>query len=138
MPRLGLEEAEAVRLSMYEDMAKLFRRYRALVTPTTAVPSVPADLPIEGATLTINGKAVDPVWDWCLTYPFNMLGNLPSASAPSGFSSSGVPTGLQIVAPPYDEAAVLRVAAALERVRPWLDTVAQPPSMSRARTKDIG
>ena len=110
MPKLGLEEAEAVRHAMYQDMAKLFRRFRALVTPTTAVPSVPADLPVEGAILSINGAPVDPIWDWCLTYPFNMLGHLPAASAPSGFSSSGVPTGLQIVGPPYDEAGVLRIA----------------------------
>ena len=94
MPRLGLEEAAAVRLSMYRNMASVFGRYRALVTPTTAVPSVPADLPIEGANLLINGTPVDPVWDWCLTYPFKMLGHLPAASAPSGFSSSGVPTAL--------------------------------------------
>ena len=46
MPKLGLEEAEAVRHAMYRDMANVFGRYRALVTPTTAVPSVPADLPI--------------------------------------------------------------------------------------------
>ena len=52
MPRLGLEEAAAVRLSMYWNMASVFGRYRAFVTPTTAVPSVPADLPIEGANLT--------------------------------------------------------------------------------------
>ena len=126
LPRLRLEEADAVRMSMYWDLANLFGRYRALVTPTTAVPSVPADLPIEGAILAINGKAVDPVWDWCLTYPFNMLGHVPSASAPSGFSSSGVPTGLQIVGAPYDEAGVLRIASSLERVRPWLGVSERP------------
>ena len=130
MPRLGVEEAAVVRLSMYRDVANVFGRYRALITPTTAVPSVPADLPFEGATLAINGKTVDPVWGWCLTYPFNMLGHLPAASAPSGFSSSGVPTGLQIVGPPYDEAAVLRIAAALERVRPWLDVPERRPDIS--------
>ena len=128
MPKLGLEEAEAVRHAMYRDMADVFGRYRALVTPTNAVPSVPADLPIEGATLSINGTPVDPVWDWCLTYPFNMLGHLPAASVPSGISSSGVPTGLQIVGPPHDEAGVLRVASALERVRPPFD-----PSMAPLR-----
>ena len=130
MPRLGPEEAESVRLSMYEDMAEHFRRYRALVTPTTAVPSVLAALPIEGATLTINDKAVDPVWDWCVTYPFNMLGHLPSASAPSGFSSSGVPTGLQIVGAPYDEETVLQIAAALKGVRPWLDVPQRRPDIA--------
>ena len=126
LPRLRLEEADAVRMSMYWDLANLFGRYRALVTPTTAVPSVPADLPIEGAIRAINGKAVDPVWDWCLTYPFNMLGHVPSASVPSGFSSSGVPTGLQIVGAPYDEAGVLRIASSLERVRPWLGVSERP------------
>ena len=115
MPKLGLEEAEAVRHAMYRDMANVFGRYRAVVTPTTAVPSVPADLPIEGATLSINGQAVDPVWDWCLTNPFNMFGHLPAASAPSGFSSSGVPTGLQIVGAPYDESSNPTVAAARHR-----------------------
>ena len=130
MPRLGLEEAEAVRLSMYRDMSGVFARYRALATPTTSVPSVPADLPIEGAALEINGKPVDPVWDWCLTYPFNMLGHLPAASAPSGFASSGVPTGLQIVGAPYDEAGVLQIAAALERVRPWLNVPERRPHIA--------
>lgn len=129
MPRLDFAESEAFRLSMYEDMAKIFRRCHALISPATGVASVPADLPVEGASLTINGKAQDPVWDWCLSYPFNMLGHLPSASAPSGMSSMGVPTGLQIVGRPYDEAGVLRIAATLERVRPWLDSAERRPGI---------
>ena len=129
MPRLDFAESEAYRLSMYEDMAKIFRRCHALISPATGIASVPADLPVEGASLTINGKAQDPVWDWCLSYPFNMLGHLPSASAPSGMSSMGVPTGLQIVGRPYDEAGVLRIAAALERVRPWLDCAERRPGI---------
>ena len=132
MPRLDFEGSEACRLSMYEDMAGLFRRYRALVTPATGVPAVAADLPVEGATLTINGKAQDPVWDWCLSYPFNMLGHLPCASAPSGLSSQGVPTGLQIVGHAYDEAGVLRIGAALERVQPWLDRPERRPALPPA------
>ena len=129
MPQLDLAGSEAFRLSMYEDMASIFRKHHALITPTTGIASVAADLPVEGASLTINGKPQDPVWDWCLTYPFNMLGHLPSASAPSGMSSMGVPTGLQIVGRPYDEAGVLRIAAALERVRPWLDCAARRPEI---------
>ena len=85
MPRLGLAEAVAVRLSMYRDLTRVFGRCRALVTPTTGVPSVPADLPIEGATLEINGKPVDPVWDWCLTHPFNILGTSRPRALRAGF-----------------------------------------------------
>ena len=130
MPQLDLAESEEFRLSMYNDMASILRRHHALITPTTGIASVAADLPVEGAELTINGKAQDPVWDWCLTYPFNLLGHLPSASAPSGLSSMDVPTGLQIVGRPYDEAGVLRIGAALERVRPWLDTAQRRPNIS--------
>ena len=135
-PQLGFEESEACRMSMYEDMAKIFRRYRALLSPSTGVPAVAADLPVEGASLHINGKAQDPVWDWCLSYPFNMLGHLPCASAPSGISSLGVPTGLQIVGRPYDEAGVLRIGAALERVRPWLDRPDRRPTIPPAAGRE--
>jgi aspartyl-tRNA(Asn)/glutamyl-tRNA(Gln) amidotransferase subunit A len=54
-----------------------------------------------------------------MTYPFNMLGQLPVLAVPSGISSLGVPTGIQIVARPNDDARVFRVGAAVERARPW-------------------
>jgi aspartyl-tRNA(Asn)/glutamyl-tRNA(Gln) amidotransferase subunit A len=40
-------------------------------------------------------------------------------SVPSGFASTRVPTGIQIVGRSYDDLSVFRVAAALERERPW-------------------
>jgi aspartyl-tRNA(Asn)/glutamyl-tRNA(Gln) amidotransferase subunit A len=50
-----------------------------------------------------------------------MLSQLPVMSVPSGFSSSRVPTGIQIVGPSFDDLIVFRVAAAVERERPWND-----------------
>ena len=47
-----------------------------------------------------------------------------------GWRSSGVPTGLQIVGAPYDEATVLQIAAALERVRPWFDVPERWPDIA--------
>ena len=43
----------------------------------------------------------------------NVLG-LPALSMPCGFDRRGLPLGLQIVVRPFDEALILRVAAALE------------------------
>ena len=86
-------------------------------------------MPVEGGELFINGKEMDPVWSWCLSYPFNMLGHLPSASAPSGQSTMGVPTGLQVVGRAFDEPGVFRVSAALERVKPWMDCPERRPSI---------
>jgi aspartyl-tRNA(Asn)/glutamyl-tRNA(Gln) amidotransferase subunit A len=39
----------------------------------------------------------------------------PALSVPSGFSSSGLPIGLQIVANDFQERLLFRIAAALER-----------------------
>ena len=43
----------------------------------------------------------------------------PAISLPNGFSSAGLPLGLQIVGRPNDEAGVLMLAAAFEETRPW-------------------
>jgi aspartyl-tRNA(Asn)/glutamyl-tRNA(Gln) amidotransferase subunit A len=52
------------------------------------------------------------------TFPFDLLG-LPAISVPCGFSSDGMPIGLQFVARPFDEAAVLRAAYAYEQATDW-------------------
>ena len=79
--------------------------------------------------ITINGVAVDPMIGWAMTYPFNVMSRCPVISVPSGRASNGVPTGIQIVGPTYDDVAVFRAAAAFERVRPWLDTAARRPAL---------
>ena len=67
-----------------------------------------------------DGAEVEPVrLGWTLTYPFNLLGPLPVLAVPSGVADNGVPTGVQIVARPFDDARVFEVGAALERARPW-------------------
>ncbi len=59
-----------------------------------------------------------------LTCPFNLTGQ-PAASVPAGWTDDGLPVGLQIVGRRYDEATVLRAAAAFEEARPWADR--RPP-----------
>jgi aspartyl-tRNA(Asn)/glutamyl-tRNA(Gln) amidotransferase subunit A len=53
-----------------------------------------------------------------LTRPFNFSGH-PACSLPCGFSSDGLPIGMQLVGRPFDEATVLRVADAYQRVTDW-------------------
>ena len=50
--------------------------------------------------------------------PFNFLG-LPAISLPCGFSSDGLPIGLQIVGKAFDEAGILDIAHAYEQATPW-------------------
>jgi Asp-tRNA(Asn)/Glu-tRNA(Gln) amidotransferase A subunit family amidase len=53
-----------------------------------------------------------------LTFPFN-IGGQPAMTVPCGFSSGGLPMGLQIAARRYDEATVLRLGHAYQRDSDW-------------------
>jgi aspartyl-tRNA(Asn)/glutamyl-tRNA(Gln) amidotransferase subunit A len=52
------------------------------------------------------------------TNPYNLTG-LPAISVPCGFSSGGLPLGLQIAGRAFEEATVLRIAAAYEQATDW-------------------
>jgi aspartyl-tRNA(Asn)/glutamyl-tRNA(Gln) amidotransferase subunit A len=53
-----------------------------------------------------------------LALPGNLTG-LPALSVPCGFSSAGLPIGLQIIGRPFDEATVLRVGQSYEAATDW-------------------
>ena len=120
-------------LRAYSDMERwrstldgLFAQYDLLLTPTLAVPAFPCG---EWPDV-IGGKKVDPVsitehsGHYPFTYPFNMSQS-PAASVPCGFSSDGLPIGLQIVGRKGEESTVFRASAAFEEARPWADK--RPP-----------
>jgi aspartyl-tRNA(Asn)/glutamyl-tRNA(Gln) amidotransferase subunit A len=87
-------------------LVRLFHDVRLLATPTVA-----AAPPRSGQPGTINGE---PSANWvCFTYPFNMTRS-PAATVTVGFTSTGLPVGLQLVGPPHGDLVVLRAAAALE------------------------
>ena len=68
----------------------------------------------------IEGKTANPgVWS-PYTHPFNMSGH-PAASIPCGWSSDGLPIGMQIVGKRLDDLTVLQVSQAFEEIAPWQD-----------------
>ena len=97
------------------------RKYPVLLCPTAAIPAFrhgEREWQVEGKTV----KYLD-AWSYCEW--FNLLG-FPAAVVPMGFSSEGLPIGVQIVGRPWEEELVLAVAAKLEDARgPW-----QPPPIS--------
>jgi amidase len=54
------------------------------------------------------------------TSPYNITGQ-PAISLPLHWTKDGLPIGVQLVGRPLAEATVLRLAAQLERARPWID-----------------
>jgi aspartyl-tRNA(Asn)/glutamyl-tRNA(Gln) amidotransferase subunit A len=96
------------------DMARWFRDYDFLLTPSTAHPAGPAG----GDLKEIAGVEVNPGWVIWFTALWNRTGN-PAASVPFGFSAEGLPLAVQVIGRMGDEPGVLAVSAALEHARPW-------------------
>jgi Asp-tRNA(Asn)/Glu-tRNA(Gln) amidotransferase A subunit family amidase len=103
------------RLAWWQHPRAFFEKYDLLLTPTIACPpfAVGFDNPTEIAGRPVGAYAWIP-----FTYPFNLTGQ-PAASVPCGFTAEGLPVGLQIVGRRMADVAVLRAAAAFERLRPW-------------------
>jgi aspartyl-tRNA(Asn)/glutamyl-tRNA(Gln) amidotransferase subunit A len=102
-------------------MWRFMANYDLLLTPTLTVPPFPVHC--QGPEKT-DGRMVAPTQWLSFTYPINLTGQ-PAASVPAGFTSDGLPIGLQIVGRHLDDPLVLRASAAFERARPWRNTV--PP-----------
>jgi aspartyl-tRNA(Asn)/glutamyl-tRNA(Gln) amidotransferase subunit A len=93
---------------------KVFDVANLLVTPTTPIPPFTiSELLSDLENLRAKELLMSPD-----TRPFNLLG-LPTISVPCGFTSKGLPIGMQIAGPPGGEATVLRLANAYERATDW-------------------
>ncbi len=86
-----------------------------------AVPCTSITAPKIGQKLAdIDGKQVEVRSALtCFTLPFNVVG-FPAVSLPAGLSR-GLPVGVQLVAGPFEEAKLLRLAGALEESGPYPD-----------------
>ena len=70
----------------------------------------------------IGSHAQDPLQLFLMdayTCPVNLAG-MPSVSLPAGLSSEGMPVGMQLIGREFDEAGILALASAFERVTPAL------------------
>ena len=119
----GAEYARALRYleQLQYQVGVLMDEYDLLLTPTMAVPA----FPLGQRPATIAGRQVDA--DRAFN-PFSLVFNMtqqPAASIPCGFSSDGLPIGLQIAGRRREEVTVLQASAAFEQVRPWADK--RPP-----------
>ena len=103
---------EAVRgfnqtIEMRKSCGRLFTEVDAVLSPTNPIVSYPA----EWASPT-NDPAL-PFEHIAFTVPWNMS-EQPASSINCGFSRSGMPIGLQIVGPRFDDMLVLRLSKAFE------------------------
>jgi aspartyl-tRNA(Asn)/glutamyl-tRNA(Gln) amidotransferase subunit A len=109
-----IEKAHRELEKVRSEIHRVFEDVDVLVTPTTPVPAPSI------AELKQNPDLLRPREMLLLrnTRPANVWG-LPAISIPCGFTSAGLPIGLQIIGPPWGEEKVLRVAIAYEQATAW-------------------
>ena len=98
-------------------VARFFLDFDLLVTPTMPVPPMPLGL-LSPSREDAGAQWRDVMRTIAFTSVFNASGN-PAASVPLHWNGDGLPIGVQFVAPYGDEAALFRIASALEQASPW-------------------
>ena len=105
-------DAERVRMELYAKLIAFFETHDLLVCPAASI----APFPVEQRYVTeIDGKPCETYIDWfSITFALTMTA-CPTISVPCGFSSEGLPVGVQIMGKPRGEASLLRAARRFEQ-----------------------
>ena len=104
-------KAQQVRTLITRDFDKVFADCDVLVAPVCPTPA-----------FAFGEKVDDPLAMYLsdiLTIPVNLAG-LPAISVPCGFTKNGLPIGLQIIAKPFAEETLLKVAWNYEQAAGWV------------------
>lgn len=102
--------ASRVRALIKRDFDRVFEEFDLVLTPTSPTPA-----------FRIGEKADDPLSMYLsdiYTISANLAG-LPAMSLPCGFTKSGLPIGLQVLAKPFAEEQIYRLAFQYEQGTPW-------------------
>jgi aspartyl-tRNA(Asn)/glutamyl-tRNA(Gln) amidotransferase subunit A len=108
-------KGQRVRRLIRDEVDRALGDLDVLIAPTLPIAAVP----VGAREVEIDGKP-QPVRPSLVRYtrPFNVSGQ-PVASVPCGFTADGLPIGMQVIGRSFDEATVLRVADAYQRVTDW-------------------
>ena len=110
IPAVDYLNAQRVRTVLARDFSKIWKHLDCLMTPATPItaPKI-GEMNVDFGSFTEDVRIAATR----LARPFNVLG-WPALALPCGFSSAGMPIGLQVVAPPQQEDTLLQAGAALE------------------------
>jgi amidase len=110
-----LRTARAHEAADQRRVGSIFRIVDVVLAPTTAQPP-----PLAHAFDKLGGLGTDRLMIAAcpVTWPWNLLG-WPSINVPAGFTSEGLPIGVQLMGPANSEPLLISLAAELEAVNGW-------------------
>ena len=116
LPAQAHQKAVRLRHMLRQQILDALEQVDVLVMPTSSIPASPlpekAGVESKEAFMEMLGGRRS------FTAPFN-LASVPALSINCGFTSEGLPVGLQIAGKPFDESMVFRVAHAYEQATDW-------------------
>jgi aspartyl-tRNA(Asn)/glutamyl-tRNA(Gln) amidotransferase subunit A len=107
--------AHRERARFNRQFAKVWDRFDVLVGPTERITAPTIE---DASHREAYGSASRYPTLSSLVAPFNTTGS-PSLTVPCGFTSAGMPVGMQVVAQAFEDATVLRIAQAYENATKW-------------------
>ena len=113
LPAQAYYKAQKLRSLLRQQVKEALETYDVLVLPTSGKPAQRIE---EDPVIT--SKRTASRLPYLFTRIFN-LASAPAISVPCGFSSQGLPIGLQIGGRPGEDETVLKVAHAYEQATPW-------------------
>ena len=119
-----IARVEAARSAYILRATQFFKDYDLLLSPATIVPPYPVE---QRYVESCEGVTFDNYIQWCsIAYAITNTG-FPAMSVPAGFTATGMPVGMQIVAGPRAERALLCAAARYEAQAGLKDKVPMSP-----------
>jgi Asp-tRNA(Asn)/Glu-tRNA(Gln) amidotransferase A subunit family amidase len=108
-----------LKTQIYNEFDRVLQSHDLIITPTTPVPPFP-HVGDKGGVDEVDGQPVPlpGLYFHRLTEPPSHAG-LPAASIPAGFTSDGLPVGMQLIGRQHADGEVLAAAAAFEALTPW-------------------
>jgi amidase len=107
----AIAAADLARGVIYHRMVEFFQRYDVLATPTVIAP--PYDVR-QRHLMEVDGTKFDDFFAYLVLTSIITVTTCPAISVPCGFTRSGLPVGLQLIAAPRNDAGALVAAALFE------------------------
>jgi amidase len=109
---MDVARAEAAHSQLWRSFQAFLEKYEYFVLPTTQLPAFDVDTPYP---TEIAGVKFDNYIDWMKSCWYISATGNPAASVPGGFTSEGLPIGVQIVGRNKEDFSVLQMAHAFEQ-----------------------
>jgi amidase len=112
---LDFAASEQKRQELFLRFAKFFESFDLLITPQSPCKQFPVEMnfPTE-----VNGRKLDNYTDWIAGSFLITLMSLPGGAVPAGLTADGLPVGLQIVGPRFEEPLILSAMKIVQQMHP--------------------